>query len=266
MSRPVTRPRRSGDSHPAPAPGRRAWLEQIMGMPISIHLRGEDLDRVAAQDAVGAAFEVLREMDSVFSTYRDDSDLMRLRRDEVRISGCNPLVEEALRIGQEATVLTRGAFTTLLPTGEGDLAFDPTGLVKGWAVDRASLPLTELERISFCINAGGDLLIGAHREVPTAGPGAIAWRVGVEDPLDRRRVATTMTLTRGAVATSGTAARGAHLYDPRSGQLVGRPGSVTVTGPTLLWADIWATALFVGSEATSEAFATSATDYLSTAL
>ena len=234
-----------------PAPARRAWVEQIMGMPISIHLRGEDVDRLEAQDAVADAFRTLREMDSIFSTYRHDSDLMRLRREEVQVSQCSPLVEEALRIGQEAEVLTRGAFTTLLPTGDGDLAFDPTGLVKGWAVDRASVPLLALERISFCINAGGDLLIGAHPDMPTAGADAIVWRVGVENPLDRQRVASTLTLVRGAVATH---------------ELVGRPGSVTVTGPTLLWADIWATALFVGSDRTREAFATSAPDYLATAL
>lgn len=270
MSRRDTRPGQTGvpDSAPAPAPApaRRAWVEQIMGMPISIHLRGDDVDGSAAGEAVASAFRILREMDSIFSTYRDDSDLMRLRREEVEVSQCSPLVEEALRIGQEAEVLTRGAFTTLLPTGDGDLAFDPTGLVKGWAVDRASVPLLALERISFCINAGGDILIGAHPDMPTDGPGAITWRVGVEDPVDRQRIASTLTLTRGAVATSGTAARGAHLYDPESGELVGRPGSVTVTGPTLLWADIWATALFVGSERTSAAFAASATDYLSTAL
>ena len=265
MSRPVTRPTHTGVSATA-APARRAWVEQIMGMPISIHLRGADVDALAAHEAVAEAFRTLRQMDSIFSTYRDDSDLMRLRREEVQVSQCSPLVVEALQIGQEAEVLTRGAFTTLLPTGDGDLAFDPTGLVKGWAVDRAAAPLLTLERISFCINAGGDLLIGAHPDMPMDGPDAIGWRVGIEDPLDRQRIASTLTLTRGAVATSGTAARGAHLYDPESGELVGRPGSVTVTGPTLLWADIWATALFVGSERTSEAFAASATDYLSTAL
>jgi thiamine biosynthesis lipoprotein ApbE len=270
MSRPDTRSRQTvvPDAVPSPAPARarRAWVEQVMGMPISIHLRGDDVDGPAAHEAVASAFRILREMDSIFSTYLDDSDLMRLRREEVQVSQCSPLVEEALRIGQEAEALTQGAFTTLLPTGEGDLAFDPTGLVKGWAVDRASVPLSVLERTSFCINAGGDILIGAHQDVPTEGPDAITWRVGVEDPLDRQRIASTLTLSRGAVATSGTAARGAHLYDPESGELVGRPGSVTVTGPALLWADIWATALFVGSERTSEAFAANATDYLSTAL
>jgi thiamine biosynthesis lipoprotein len=48
--------------------------------------------------------------------------------------------------------------------------------------------------------------------------------------------------------------------------MVGRAGSVTVTGPTLVWADIWATALFVGSERTREAFARNAAGYSSTVL
>jgi FAD:protein FMN transferase len=47
---------------------------------------------------------------------------------------------------------------------------------------------------------------------------------------------------------------------------VGVGGSVTVVGPTLLWADIWATALFVGDSETAGAFAQSAPGYLSTVL
>ena len=249
-----------------PAPARRAWVEQVMGMPVSIHLRGEGVDGPEAEGAVAEAFATLRQMDGIFSTYRDDSDLMRLRRGETDLSGCSPLVREALAIGQRAQRLTHGAFSTLLPTGDGDLAFDPTGLVKGWAVDLAARPLSHLRRISFCVNAGGDLLIGAHPDMPLAGDDAIAWRVGIEDPHDRSQIASTVSLTHGAVATSGTAARGAHLFDPASGAHVDRPGSVTVIGPTLLWADIWATALFVGGEQTREAFALSAPDYLSTAL
>ena len=61
--------------------------------------------------------------------------------------------------------------------------------------------------------------------------------------------------TDGAVATSGTAARGAHLFDPHTRQAVGRPGSTSVVGPDLLWSDIWATALFVGGATTRAAFA-----------
>jgi thiamine biosynthesis lipoprotein len=237
-----------------------------MGMPVSIHLRGGDVEGPAAESAVATAYAVLREMDTIFSTYREDSDLLRLRREEIELSEASPRVAEALALGEEAERVTGGVFTTLLPTPEGDLAFDPTGLVKGWAVDLAAERLGSLPGTSFCVNAGGDLLIGAHADVPLEGPGAIPWRVGIEDPMDRSRVAGTVTLTHGAVATSGTAARGAHLYDPVRGEHVARPGSVTVVGPRLVWADIWATALFVGGQTARERFALDARDYLSTVL
>lgn len=253
-------------THPQPVLARRAWVEQIMGMPVSIHLRGEEVDSPEAAAAVAATYAVLRGMDAIFSTHREDSDIMRLRRGEVSLKECSPFVGEAIAIGEVAQRRTGGAFTTQLPTADAGLAFDPTGLVKGWAVDLAARELANLPRTSFCINAGGDLLIGAHRDLPLGGPGSVTWRVGIEDPRDRSLIGGTVSLTHGAVATSGTAARGAHLYDPFAGRQVGRPGSVTVIGPTLLWADIWATALFVGGERAREAFALGALDYLSTAL
>jgi len=254
------------DAMPRATPDRRAWVEQVMGMPVSIHLRGGDVHGPAAEVAVGAAYALLREMDQTFSAYRDDSDLMRLRREEIELSEASPRVAEALAIGEEAERVTGGAFTTLLPTPDGDLAFDPTGLVKGWAVDLAAERLAGLPGTSYCVNAGGDLLIGAHPDLPLEGPDAITWRVGIEDPLDRSRIASTVSLTHGAVATSGTAARGAHLYDPATGEQVARQGSVTVVGPRLVWADIWATALFVGGAAARDRFASTAPDYLSTEL
>jgi thiamine biosynthesis lipoprotein len=247
-------------------PARKAWVEQIMGLPISIHLRGASALTLAGEHAVAQAFAVFREMDRIFSTYRDDSDLMRLRREEVDVSEVSPLIDEARAIGERAEHDTLGAFTTLLPTGDGDLAFDPTGLVKGWAVDRAAECLLDVPGTSSCINAGGDLLVVPSTDLPRDGEGSISWRVGIENPRDRSQIASTVSLTHGAVATSGTAARGAHLYDPRTGEMVGRSGSVTVVGPTLLWADIWATALFVGDTRTAEAFDRSAPDYLSTVL
>jgi len=253
-------------THSQPILARKAWVEQIMGMPVSIHLRGEDVDSAGSAAAVAAAYAVLRGMDAVFSTYRADSDIMRLRRGEATLEDCSPFVDEAVTLGNLAQSRTQGAFTTLLPAPDGSLAFDPTGLVKGWAVDLAARELAGLRRVSFCINAGGDLLIGAARDVPLSGAGSISWRIGIEDPRDRSVVGGTVSLTHGAVATSGTAARGAHLYDPVAGRHVGRAGSVTVIGPTLVWADIWATALFVGGERAREAFALGAPDYLSTAL
>ncbi len=245
---------------------RKAWVEHVMGMPVSIHLRGDDVSSLRAARAVSATFDVLREMDRIFSTYRADSDVLRLRRGELTLQQCHPLVGEALAIGEEAARRTAGAFTTLLPEGDGGLGFDPTGLVKGWAVDRAAGALRELSRVSFCINAGGDVLVDAAPDLPASDPGAVTWRVGIEDPGDRSRIAATLSVTSGAIATSGTAARGAHLYDPATGAMVGRVGSVTVAGPTLLWADVWATALFVGGPATVLSFGTEAPGYRSLTL
>lgn len=251
---------------PRTAPPRRAWVEHIMGLPVSIHLRGGDVGGRPAEDAVAEALATMREMDRIFSAWNDDSEIMRLRREEISLRQCDPLVAESFALGELAERLTGGAFTTLLPAGDGELVFDPTGLVKGWAVDRAAAALQGLPGTSYCINAGGDLLIGAHAAVPDSGAEAIGWRVGIEDPRDRTSLASSVVVTRGAVATSGTAARGAHLWDPVAREHVGRPGSVTVTGPTLLWADVWATALFVGDSGTREAFASHAPDYLSTEL
>jgi Membrane-associated lipoprotein involved in thiamine biosynthesis len=251
---------------PAAPLERKAWVEQVMGMPVSIHLRGHELSRPRAVEAVRAAYATLRRLDGIFSTYRPDSEVMRLQRGEVSIGQCCVEVREVLAIGEQAERRTGGAFTTLLPTGAGELAFDPTGLVKGWAVDVVARELAGLSDVSYCINAGGDLLIGAHPDVPLSGSGSISWRVGIEDPRDRSAIVRTVPMTHGAVATSGTAARGAHLYDPATGEYVGRSGSVTVIGPELVWADIWATALFVGGEPAREAFALAAPDYLSTVL
>ena len=55
-----------------------------------------------------------------------------------------------------------------------------------------------------------------------------------------------MVEVTGAVATSGTYERGAHLIDPRSGRHLARAASATVCGPDLGTADALATALAVG--------------------
>jgi FAD:protein FMN transferase len=224
---------------------RRAWVRQIMGMPISIHIRGADIDSPEVVRGVEAAFDLVREADRLFSTYRNDSEVSRIRRAELDPGHADPLVQQVITLCDQAGDLTGGAFTDQLPDHDGELRFDPTGLVKGWAADRAAGLLADLPGASFCLNAGGDVVVGGTAVDAGEGPGA-PWRVGVEDPRDRSRIAEVVELRHGGVATSGTAARGAHLYDPVTGTFVDRTGSVTVVGPSLMWADVWATALFVG--------------------
>lgn len=227
-------------------PPRRVWVEQIMGMPISIHVRGS-ADAVAAEveTAVAQAFSHLRRVDGVFSTWRADSELMRLRRGGLAETDGHPWLREVRALCEEAEVRTGGLFSATRRGVDGTAVYDPTGLVKGWAVEGAARHLSLVPGTAFCLNAGGDIVAGAGRRAGELTP----WRIGVEDPRDRSRVAATIDLTVGGVATSGAAARGAHIVDPRTGRPVERAGSATVTGPSLLWADVWATAVFVDPQA-----------------
>jgi thiamine biosynthesis lipoprotein len=206
-----------------------------MGMPVSIHVRGE-VDRPQLDIAVDQVWGVLHRVDSVFSTWRDDSELVRLRRGLLAPEQAHPWLAEVTGLCGEACRRTGGLFDA----GYGLEGQDPTGLVKGWAVERAAMHLRHVPGISFCVNAGGDLLAGAGM---ASGPST--WTIGVQDPGDTGRVAATVRLRSGGLATSGAAARGAHVVDPRTGVAIDRPGSATVWGPSLLWADVWATALFV---------------------
>jgi thiamine biosynthesis lipoprotein len=234
------------------------WVEHHMGMPISIHVRGAQPRGDAVERAVAAAYDELRRVDETYSTYRPDSWVSRLRSGETVLALCPPEVSAVAARCEAAAATTGGAFTPWLPDPDGIVRFDPTGLVKGWAIDLAGGHLSSVPGIAFAINAGGDVLVGRHAHVPPTGADADVWRIGVEDPRVPGRVARVVPVVQGGVATSGTAARGAHLYDPRTGQWVGRSGSTTAVGPTLEEADIWATALFVGDADTVRRFAQNA--------
>lgn len=192
---------------------RRAWVRQIMGMPISIHVRGKDVDGPQVAAGVLEAFELVREADRLFSTYQQHSEVSRIRRAERDPGLADPLVQQVITLCERAGEVTAGAFADQLPDQDGVLRFDPTGLVKGWAADRAASVLARLPESSFCLNAGGDVVVGGTAMGDHEGPTA-PWRIGVEDPRDRSRIAQVVDLRYGGVATSGTAACGAHLYDP----------------------------------------------------
>jgi FAD:protein FMN transferase len=237
VSAPVTAGRRVGHA----APPRRAWVEQLMGMPVSIHLRGEGSRDGEADARVQAAYDELRAIDVLFSTYRADSHVNRIDRGELAVADAHPLVREVVDLCETARTLTGGAFDAWRPERgrQGGPRFDPTGLVKGWAVQRAAHHLVTGLDCDVVVNAGGDI---AAR---TGGAAPQPWRVGIEDPSDPMRVVTVLPLVTGGIATSGTAHRGAHLADPADGRPVTDLLSVTVTGPSLLWADVLATAAFV---------------------
>lgn len=233
---------RPGGPAGGPDPEHRAWVEHLMGMPVSVHARGAGARSAAVDSAVQEVFAELARLEAVFSTYRPDSEVSRLQRGSLHLEEASDVVREVHRLCVTARERTRGAFDAWRAVpGEPGL-FDPTGLVKGWAVARASGVLEGLGP-SMAVDAGGDLLV-----IPGDAP--YTWTVGIEDPADRSRVVARVRLADGAVATSGTAARGLHITDPRTGHAATGMASATVVGPSLLWADVFATAAVVlGDEA-----------------
>lgn len=214
-------------------------VEQVMGMPISLALRGRHATGAEADAAWRKVLELLNEVDHVFSTYRRDSFISRLGRGELALVDCPAEVAEVLDLGERARMASGGAFDVRRTGPAGEVVLDPSGVVKGWAVQRASLILDAQADTDYCLSAGGDMVV---RTAVEASPG---WRIGIEDPFDPSRLVATLPLRNGAVATSGGAHRGAHIVDPPTGQAPTALASVTVVADDLVRADVNATAAFV---------------------
>ncbi len=173
-------------------------------------------------------FAWLRWVDATFSTYRKDSEISRLDRGELSLTEADKDVRWVLARCETLREETDGYFDA---HAAGPL--DPSGLVKGWSVDRAAELLRDAGYEHFAVSAGGDMRI--------VGPD---WRVGVQHPLQRQSVAAVLHVNDLAVATSAAYARGKHVLNPHTGRAPADVLSVTVVGPELATADAYATAAF----------------------
>jgi FAD:protein FMN transferase len=219
----------------APAPGMQR-VEQIMGMPIVLDVRDPDTNGATIE----SVFSSLRDVDARFSTYRADSAISRLNRGELQLEDAHPDVQEVLARCDELRQLTRGYFDAGY---DGSGQIDPSGLVKGWAVDRGAALLDAAGMRNYALNAGGDIRLRG---------GALPdehWSIGIEHPLLAQEIAAVLQVSDTSVATSGTYIRGEHVLDPHSRQPPRGVLSVTIVGPVLATADAYATAAFAMGEA-----------------
>jgi FAD:protein FMN transferase len=214
------------------------YVEHLMGMPISLALRGRHVDDDVATGAWGRCLDSLREVDATFSTYREGSFLARLNRGEVTADDCPPEVREVLDLGERARRESGGAFDVRRVGADGTAHLDTDGVAKGWAVQRAAAAFAVLPDTDYCLSAGGDLVCHVADDTRPA------WRIGIEDPHDPSTLAATVEVRRGAVATSGHAHRGQHVVDARTGAAPAAVASVTVLADDLTWADLDATAAY----------------------
>ncbi len=217
-------------------------LENVMGTVVVIDVYA------AADGAVGQpggelggqlaeAVAILHRADAIFSTWRPDSPVSRLRRGEITSAQAPAEVAEILGRCAVARDLSGGWFDPWAVPG----GFDPSGYVKGWAAQNALAAFRASGICGVLVNAAGDI-------ASTGGMGdGRPFRIGIADPQSPLRLAAIVEL-RGAIATSGTYERGEHLIDPHSGRPAARAASASVTGPDLGLADALATAVAVAGE------------------
>ncbi len=201
-----------------------------MGTVIAIDVR----DPAISEATLDSVFAWFHEVDASFSTFRSDSQISRLGRGELTVSDCTRDVREVLSLCNEVRETSGGCFDIW----QGGRC-DPSALVKGWSVERASLMLKAAGARNYFINAGGDIVASGR---PSSNRN---WRVGIRHPEQTDRLAAVLSVTDLAIATSGTYERGEHIVDPRRGQPPTGLLSMTVIGPSLSYADAYSTAAYV---------------------
>lgn len=208
----------------------------VMGMPVSVALRGRHAGSEAGVEAWATVVQELRSVDHDYSPFRPGSWVSRVDRGEATVDEAPRALADVVAIAEDARRASGGAFDVWRTDAQGRRRFDPSGVVKGWAVHRAVRLLTWLPDTDVCLSAGGDMVCR------TAAAYGVPWQVGVEHPLDPARLVARIPVSRGAVATSGLSHRGGHVVDARSGRVPTGIASVTVVADDLVTADVDATA------------------------
>jgi len=205
-------------------------VEHVMGTAVSLDL-ADPLPEATLNRHADEVFTWLHQVDRRFSTYRSDSELNRLDRRELSIDDCSADLRAVLDECADLWRSTDGWFDIYATK-----RLDPSGYVKGWAVQVASDRMVEAGVANHCINAGGDVRVQGR---PASGD---EWRIGVRHPWQPQHTCWVLAGTDLAIATSGTYERGHHVIDPRTGAPARQLRSVTVVGKDLGLADAYATA------------------------
>jgi thiamine biosynthesis lipoprotein len=211
---------------------------EVWGTVLFVDVASPDVNEAALQESLNELRDFAIHVDEVFSTYKSNSQVSLLRRNEISIEESTEEVQDVWERCAIARDLTDGAFDPWAVVG----GFDPSGLVKGWAADKCAEILLAAGAIYIQVNAAGDLALrGGYFKDGQVSP----WSIGVVNPENRQEIVQVFEITDGAIATSGSYERGAHIVDPHSGLIAIGAKSATVIGPDGGLADALATALMV---------------------
>jgi thiamine biosynthesis lipoprotein len=207
----------------------------MMGMPITV----EVADPAATEALLDEVFAYFGYVDETFSVYKETSEISRINRGEISLMQASADMQAIFALADRTRRQSGGYFDIM-----HDGAYDPSGVVKGWAIARAAALIEQQGFKNFYVDAGGDIQASGQSSRGQS------WRVGIRNPFDVNEIVKVLALGDGAVATSGTSIRGQHIYNPYD---AGRPitdiVSLTVIGHGICDADRFATAAFAMSRA-----------------
>ena len=204
----------------------------IMGMPVTIDV----VDRNVTNEDISEIFSYLYYIDEKFSTYKKNSEISRINRGELKVKDYSSDMKKILELCKITKKETNGYFDINI-----NGVIDPSGIVKGYAINEAYKILKNKGYNNFYVEIAGDIEISGKNNNKN-------WKVGIQNPYNPKEIIKIVALTNKGIATSGNYIRGAHIYNPKNKKPAQEIASITVIGPNVYDADRFATAAFAMGE------------------
>lgn len=204
-----------------------------MGMPVTVNV----IDKNVTDEDINEVFSYFHYIDEKFSTYKKNSEISQVNKRQLKEPDFSDEMKEILFLCEETKKETSGYFDI-----KRNGILDPSGLVKGYAINHGANILKNKGFKNIYVEIAGDIQVFGKDE------NSENWKIGIQNPFNLDEVIKVVSLSNKGIATSGTYTRGNHIYNPKSKSKNKDIISVTIIGPNVYEADRFATAIFAMGE------------------
>ncbi len=127
----------------------------IMGMPITI----EVIDATVTQHDLDEVFAYFVSVENTFSIYKTESEISKINRGELLPTHYSEDMKDIFALSEQTKKETNGYFDI-----RHNGMYDPSGIVKGWAIRNAANMLKTWGFQNFYVDAGGDIQVAGKKE------------------------------------------------------------------------------------------------------